>query len=107
MEPSPRAPKTVAKEAHEKWQECVLEILESKPWDDAHNEVKILLHTGRTHQIRAQMGFEKAPIKGDHTYGATKLWDKEKIELTACELEFTNPLTSEHHHFYLNIDSSL
>lgn len=99
MEPSPRAPKTVAKEALDKWQECLLEVLESKPLDEEYNEVKILLHTGRTHQIRAQMGFEKAPIKGDHTYGAKKLWDEERIELTACELEFTNPLSNEHHVF--------
>ncbi|MFM6930389.1 MAG: pseudouridine synthase [Bdellovibrio sp.] len=99
MEPSPRAPKTVAKEAKEKWQECLLEILDSTSIDSEYNEVKILLHTGRTHQIRAQMGFEKAPVKGDHTYGAKKQWEEERIELTACELEFTNPLSNEHHHF--------
>ncbi|MBO9665616.1 MAG: RluA family pseudouridine synthase [Bdellovibrio sp.] len=99
MEPSPRAPKTVASEAKENWQECVLEILDSKEISDGAHELRIHLHTGRTHQIRAQLGFEKAPVMGDHAYGAKKLWDEEKIELTACELEFTNPLSSESHHF--------
>ncbi|WP_413557487.1 RluA family pseudouridine synthase [Bdellovibrio sp. HCB209] len=98
MEPSPRAPKVVSHEKKENWQECVLEILETNK-HDTHTELKIHLHTGRTHQIRAQLGYEKSPIIGDHTYGAKKRWDEERIELTACELEFTNPLTNEHHHF--------
>ncbi|UYL07692.1 RluA family pseudouridine synthase [Bdellovibrio sp. SKB1291214] len=98
MEPSPRAPKVVSHEPRDKWQECVLEILEVIPHQE-HMELKIHLHTGRTHQIRAQLGFEKSPIIGDHTYGAKKRWDDERIELTACELEFLNPLTGDHHHF--------
>ncbi|MEK2688321.1 RluA family pseudouridine synthase [Bdellovibrio sp. GT3] len=98
MEPSPRAPKVVSHEAKEKWQECVLEILEVKK-QDSYTELRIHLHTGRTHQIRAQLGYEKSPIIGDHAYGAEKRWDEERIELTACELEFTNPLTGERHHF--------
>jgi 23S rRNA pseudouridine1911/1915/1917 synthase len=98
MEPSPRAPKVVSHEQKEKWQECVLEILDVVK-HEAHTELRIHLHTGRTHQIRAQLGYEKSPILGDHAYGAEKRWDEEKIELTACELEFTNPLTNEHHHF--------
>ncbi len=98
MEPSPRAPKTVSHEPNDKWQECVLEILVVNKHDN-ETELKIHLHTGRTHQIRAQLGYEKSPIIGDHAYGAKKRWDEEKIELTACELEFTNTLTGEIHHF--------
>jgi 23S rRNA pseudouridine1911/1915/1917 synthase len=97
MEPSPRAPKVVAKTpARNDWQECVLEILEI---DGSH--LKILLHTGRTHQIRAQLGFEGFPTVGDHAYGAKKIFNEDRIELEACELRFQNPLTGEQHEFVI------
>ncbi|MDG0816187.1 RluA family pseudouridine synthase [Bdellovibrio svalbardensis] len=99
MEPSPRAPKKVDRVEQPGWQNCVLEVLSSTLLDDGSYEVKIHLHTGRTHQIRAQLGFENCPIIGDHAYGAEKIWEEERIELEACELEFTNPLTGESHHF--------
>lgn len=101
MEPSPRAPKKVSREAHEGWQDCVLKILEVNQKENNRSELKIHLLTGRTHQIRAQLGCEKHPIVGDHAYGAPKLWADEKIELEACELIFINPLTSEPHRFIL------
>ncbi|QDK38243.1 RluA family pseudouridine synthase [Bdellovibrio sp. NC01] len=101
MEPSPRAPKKVDREHHEGWQECLLEILSVEEQADKTFDVKIKLHTGRTHQIRAQLGFENCPIIGDHAYGAEKIWTEEKIELEANELSFTNPITNEHHHFKL------
>ncbi|MBV2169336.1 MAG: RluA family pseudouridine synthase [Bdellovibrio sp.] len=99
MEPSPRAPKIVSHEVQPGWQECVLEILNINLLDNNRSELKIQLHTGRTHQIRAQLGYEKHPIVGDHTYGAKKIFSEDKIELEACELEFINPLTGESHHF--------
>ncbi len=99
MEPSPRAPKKVDRVEQPGWQNCVLEILSATELVDGTHELKIHLHTGRTHQIRAQLGFEGCPIIGDHAYGAEKIWHEEKIELEACELEFTNPLTGESHHF--------
>lgn len=101
MEPSPRAPKKVSAQAHDGWQECQLEILSAKNLTNERSEFRIQLLTGRTHQIRAQLGFEKHPIVGDHTYGAKKLWDEEKIELESCELSFKNPLSGEDHHFFL------
>ncbi|WII71708.1 RluA family pseudouridine synthase [Bdellovibrio sp. 22V] len=101
MEPSPRAPKTVSHEAREGWQNCVLDILAKKVLPENRSELLIHLQTGRTHQIRAQLGYEKHPIVGDHTYGAQKIWEEEKIELEACELSFKNPLTGEEHHFVL------
>lgn len=101
MENSPRAPKTVDRVEHPGWQECVLEILNETKADESTYELRIQLHTGRTHQIRAQLGFENCAIIGDHTYGADKIWNEEKIELKACELEFTNPLSGEIHHFIL------
>lgn len=101
MEPSPRAPKKVSREAHEGWQNCVLEILSVTEKENHRSELKINLLSGRTHQIRAQLGHEKHPIIGDHAYGAQKLWEEEKIELEACELSFINPLTGENHNFKL------
>lgn len=101
MEVSPRAPKKVDFIHHPGWQECVLEILNQKQVSQDTYELYIQLHTGRTHQIRAQLGFIKCPILGDHTYGAEKISDDEKIELEACELEFINPITSEYHYFVI------
>lgn len=99
MESSPRAPKKVSRESQDGWQDCVLEILDIDLKEDNRSEVRIHLHTGRTHQIRAQLGCEGHPIIGDHAYGAIKLWEEERIELEACELHFTNPLTGEPHNF--------
>ncbi len=99
MEPSPRAPKVVSREALPGWQECRLDILEVNPIPENQSEVLIELHTGRTHQIRAQLAHEGCPIVGDQAYGASKISEDESIELQACELSFTNPLSGEHHHF--------
>lgn len=99
MEPSPRAPKVVSCQALPGWQECRLEILEVNPLPNNQSEVTIELQTGRTHQIRAQLSHEGSPIIGDHAYGAAKISEDESIELQACELSFTNPLSGEHHHF--------
>lgn len=101
MEPSPRAPKTVSTEPHEGWQECQLEVLGSRYWEEGEGtgitEARIRLITGRTHQIRAQLSAAGFPIVGDVAYGAPREWVEDRIELEAVELSFTNPLTGEHH----------
>jgi 23S rRNA pseudouridine1911/1915/1917 synthase len=100
MEPSPRAPKKVSTEPHEGWQECQLEILGSRYWEEGEGgitEARIRLITGRTHQIRAQLSAAGFPIVGDVAYGAPREWVEDRIELEAVELSFTNPLTGEHH----------
>ncbi len=48
----------------------------------------ILLHTGRTHQIRAQFSSRGFPLCGDRRYGGEKA---ENTGLFAYSLEFTNP----------------
>lgn len=49
--------------------------------------VKILLHTGRTHQIRVQFSSRKMPLYGDGKYGGS---DNCNIALFSCELGFKN-----------------
>lgn len=101
MEPSPRAPKKVSSHPQPGWQECLLEITSSSPQSDNKSELKIHLLTGRTHQIRAQMGALGNPIVGDFAYGAKKIDSNEKIELEACELEFNCPVTEKNYIFKL------
>ena len=50
--------------------------------------VKILLHTGRTHQIRAQLSSRGNPLYGDGKYGAK---DNDKIALHCYKLGFLHP----------------
>lgn len=51
----------------------------------------ILLHTGRTHQIRVQFSSRKHPLYGDGRYGG----GKGELALFAYSLEFINPRTKE------------
>ena len=53
--------------------------------------VKILLHTGRTHQIRVQFSSRKTPLTGDGHYGST---DRNcKIALHSHRISFLHPKT--------------
>lgn len=55
--------------------------------------VKILLHTGRTHQIRVQFSHRKTPLVGDVHYGSK---DKKcNIALHSYEISFTHPSSGE------------
>lgn len=53
--------------------------------------VDILLHTGRTHQIRVQFASRKMPLYGDGKYGG----GGGKLALFAYKLEFNHPKTKE------------
>ncbi|TVQ40300.1 MAG: RNA pseudouridine synthase [Spirochaetaceae bacterium] len=55
--------------------------------------VEIRLHTGRHHQIRAQLAAAGAPIKGDLKYGARRSNPGGGIYLFARALRFTHPMT--------------
>lgn len=57
--------------------------------------LRIILKTGRSHQIRSQLSHIDCPIVGDVKYGGEK-WNKEKeIALCATTLEFKLPTKDE------------
>jgi 23S rRNA pseudouridine1911/1915/1917 synthase len=57
--------------------------------------LEIELHSGRHHQIRAQMAAVGCPIKGDLKYGYSRSNDDGSISLMARRLEFIHPVKKE------------
>lgn len=55
----------------------------------------IELHTGKYHQIRAQLSHVGCPVVGDSLYGSTMLYLPEAIALHAKKLVFYHPITGE------------
>ncbi len=55
----------------------------------------IRLHTGRFHQIRAQLSFIGHPIIGDKKYGASSALPEGRIALHAQSLVFNHPTSKE------------
>lgn len=58
---------------------------------DGFSMLDILLHTGRTHQIRVQFASRKMPLYGDGRYGG----GSGELALFAHTLEFTHPVSGE------------
>ena len=57
--------------------------------------LEINLHTGRHHQIRAQLSAIGSPIKGDLKYGFERSNPDGGIHLHARKLVFMHPVTKE------------
>lgn len=57
--------------------------------------IEVQLHTGRHHQIRAQLAAIGCPIKGDLKYGAKRSNEDGSISLHARSLAFKHPVTKE------------
>jgi 23S rRNA-/tRNA-specific pseudouridylate synthase len=55
----------------------------------------IELHTGKYHQIRAQLSSINCPIIGDNLYGSTATYKPDCIALHASRLEFQHPITNQ------------
>ncbi len=62
---------------------------------DRYPVLEVKLHTGRHHQIRAQLAAVGAPIHGDVKYGARRANDDRSIHLHAYQLSFAHPISRE------------
>ncbi|NBT59882.1 GNAT family N-acetyltransferase [bacterium] len=86
MKPSERSPKVLSSDPKEGWLSCELTVLKSEPAvspNENKYQLEIDLHTGRTHQIRAQLAFMGCPILGDRLYGSKqKGFGKELMQLS-------------------------
>lgn len=60
-----------------------------------YSVLEINLHTGRHHQIRAQLAAIGSPIKGDLKYGFNRSNPDGGINLHARKLEFIHPVSKE------------
>ena len=69
---------------------------------DKNALVRVLLHTGRTHQIRVQFSSRKTPLTGDGRYGS-KVRDC-NIALYSHKIAFNHPTTKEQVEFVSNPD---
>ena len=78
-------------EATEETREALLdyEVLEKR---NGLSGVRIKLHTGRTHQIRAQFSSRGLPLLGDKKYGGS---GDCAVALWSCALSFRHPKTGE------------
>ncbi|MBP5609569.1 MAG: RNA pseudouridine synthase [Lachnospiraceae bacterium] len=67
--------------------------------DEYTQLLRIILHSGRHHQIRLQLSHAGAPVLGDKRYGTAKALDYanengiKRLHLAAVRLEFTHPLS--------------
>lgn len=57
--------------------------------------LEVTLHTGRKHQIRAQLSAIGCPIKGDLKYGASHSNPDGGISLQSHRISFTHPVSGE------------
>lgn len=78
-------------------QEAVLDY-ETLARAEGYSKVRVVLHTGRTHQIRCQFASREHPIAGDRKYGTLTDGDC-RIALWSQHLSFTHPVTGEHMDF--------
>ncbi len=69
---------------------------------DGYSLLDILLHTGRTHQIRVQFSSRKLPLYGDGKYGG----GAGNLALFARSLEFYHPVSGEKLYFSTKPDTS-
>jgi 23S rRNA pseudouridine1911/1915/1917 synthase len=75
-----------------------LSVCRTLAFDGKHSLVRIVLATGRTHQIRVHMKHIGTPILGDATYGNTQANNKFGVArqlLHAQLLRFSHPMTGK------------
>ena len=81
--------KEVADSKHAKLEYKIIKQLQN------YTALEIELHTGRHHQIRAQLSAIGSPIKGDLKYGSKRSNPDGGIHLHARKLVFIHPVTKE------------
>ena len=86
----------VAPEPGKGIQEAVLDYWVLNHCEDM-SRVRILLHTGRTHQIRVQFASRQLPLVGERKY--SELNDPCEIALWSWRLAFTHPKTGKRMEF--------
>ena len=62
---------------------------------DNYYLLEIDLHTGRKHQIRAQLAHLGCPIKGDLKYGAPRSNPDGGISLQSHHIHFVHPVSKQ------------
>lgn len=62
---------------------------------DKYYLLEVELHSGRHHQIRAQLAKIGCPIKGDLKYGFPRSNENGSISLLSRKIEFIHPVTKE------------
>lgn len=73
-------------------------LLETKEKDgEKYSLLRVVLYTGRTHQIRVQLAHRKMPLAGDRKYGAQD--GCKNLGLRAQRLKFFHPETGEEMEF--------
>lgn len=77
------------------YSEKVLLNYSVKPLTDQQYLWSIELHTGKFHQIRAQLAHIGCPILGDEYYGSPITYHPDTIALHASKLIFTHPVSKE------------
>ena len=75
--------------------ELYYEVLETKEIDgEKYSLLRVVLHTGRTHQIRVHFAHIGAPLAGDDLYGGLRD-DISRQALHCGRMSFGDPLTGE------------
>jgi 23S rRNA pseudouridine1911/1915/1917 synthase len=78
-------------------QEAVLDYTKVAEREDL-TKVRIVLRTGRTHQIRCQFASRGLPLVGDRKYGQPE--ETGNIALWSCRLAFRHPYSGEPMEFF-------
>jgi RluA family pseudouridine synthase len=87
--------KAVISETELPYSEKAILSYQVTPFNDQQFLWNIELHTGKYHQIRAQLSFMGCPVRGDHLYGSTVLYKPDSIALHAHKLIFFHPISGE------------
>lgn len=68
-----------------------------------YSYLKVVLDTGRTHQIRVHMSYIKHPVLGDPLYGPKKVYKEYGQYLHSKEISFIHPKTKKLMHFEIEL----